>query len=88
MGAGVSRLAESRRRVDPVEGPLFAKVQTKTGPGQSPIYELLGKAGGKLPNWNFCKYLVGKDGAVLSFHPSKVAPDDPGLRAAIEAALK
>ena len=68
--------------------PLFAKVQTKTGPGQSPVYALLGAAAGKLPNWNFCKYLVGKDGTVLSFHPSKQAPDDPALRAAIEAALE
>ena len=68
--------------------PLFAKVQTKAGAGQSPVYTLLGEAAGKLPNWNFCKYLVGKDGKVLGFHPSKVAPDDAALRAAIEAALR
>ncbi len=71
-----------------VDFPLFAKVQTKAGEGQSPTYKLLGDAAGKLPNWNFCKYLVGKDGKVISFHASKVAPDDKDLRAAIEAALK
>ena len=71
-----------------VDFPLFAKVQTKAGEGQSPAYKLLGDAAGKLPNWNFCKYLVGKDGKVISFHASKVAPEDKDLRAAIEAALK
>lgn len=70
-----------------VDFPMFSKVQTKAGEGQSPIYATLGK-GGSLPNWNFCKYLVGKDGSVLRFFPSKVAPDDKELRAAIEAALK
>lgn len=70
-----------------VDFPLFSKVQTKAGDGQSPIYAALGK-GGSLPNWNFCKYLIGKDGTVLGFYPSKVAPDNKELRAAIEAALK
>lgn len=71
-----------------VDFPMFAKVQTKAGAGQSPIYAMLSEATGKLPNWNFCKYLVGKDGKPISFHPSKVAPDDAQLRAAIEAALR
>jgi glutathione peroxidase len=70
-----------------VEFPLFAKVETKSGSGQSPVFGLLGKATGKLPNWNFCKYLVGKDGSVLGFYPSKVAPNDAELRAAIDKAL-
>ena len=67
--------------------PMFAKVQTKAGPGQSPVYEALGKAAGKLPDWNFGKYLVGRDGAVLGFFPPKTPPDDPELRRAIDAAL-
>lgn len=67
--------------------PMFAKLQTKSGDGQSPIYALLGEQTGKLPNWNFCKYLIGKDGQVLGFFPSKVTPDDKDLRAKIEAAL-
>ncbi len=69
-----------------VDFPLFQKVVTKAGQGQSDIYATLG-TGGKLPNWNFCKYLVGKDGAVLGFYASKVAPNDADLRKAIEAAL-
>src|SRR4029453_13192635 len=65
-----------------VRFPLFAKIETKTGPGQSPVYAFLGR-GGDLPNWNFCKYLVGKNGEVRGFFPSKVAPEDRRLRNAI-----
>jgi glutathione peroxidase len=68
--------------------PLFAKCATKPGAEQSPVYAALSGATGKSPNWNFCKYLVGKQGEVIAFYPSKVAPDDAELRAAIEKALK
>jgi glutathione peroxidase len=69
-----------------VSFPLFEKLQTKAGPGQSPIYEFLGRSG-KLPTWNFAKYLVGKDGKVIQAYPSKVAPESPDLRDAILTAL-
>ena len=62
-------------------------MQTKAGAGQSPIYAMLSEATGKLPNWNFCKYLVGKDGKVIAFFPSKVTPESKELRDAIAAAL-
>jgi glutathione peroxidase len=71
-----------------VDFPLFAKVQTKAGAGQSPVYASLNAATGQLPDWNFGKYLVGKDGKVLGFYPPKTTPDDPRLRAAIDAALR
>jgi glutathione peroxidase len=67
--------------------PLFAKVQTKAGAGQAPLYAWLGKEGGKLPAWNFSKYLIGKDGKVIAFWPSKTTPQDPEVIAAIEKAL-
>jgi len=67
--------------------PMFSKVVTKAGPDQSPIYTWLGQ-GGNLPQWNFSKYVIGKDGRVVAFFPSKVTPDAPELRAAIESALK
>src|SRR5258706_7995379 len=66
--------------------PMFGKLVTKAGPEQSPIYAYLGKTG-NLPNWNFCKYLVGKDGKVIAFFPSKVAPESKDLKDAIETAL-
>lgn len=66
--------------------PLFAKQSTKPGPEQSPVYAWLGRSG-HLPNWNFCKYVIGKDGKVAAYFPSKVAPEARELLDAIEAAL-
>jgi len=67
--------------------PMFAKVETKQGDGQSPIYAALQKATGKQPKWNFCKYLVGKDGTPIAFYASGVKPGSDELKQAIEAAL-
>ena len=66
--------------------PLFEKAVTKAGPTQSPVYQYLG-ATGNLPRWNFAKYVVGKDGKVVQFFDSKVQPDAPEVKAAIEKAL-
>jgi glutathione peroxidase len=66
--------------------PMFSKLVTKAGPGQSPIYAYLGKSG-SLPRWNFGKYLVDKEGKVIEYFPSKVAPEARELREAIEKAL-
>jgi glutathione peroxidase len=66
--------------------PLYSKVKTKAGAGQSPIYAFLSKKDGP-PQWNFHKYLVGKNGEVLAAFPSSVSPDDKKLRAAIDAAV-
>jgi len=65
--------------------PMFEKIKTK-GDGQSPVYQFL-TTGFPAPTWNFCKYLVGKDGRVIKDYPSPVTPEDKGLRADIEAAL-
>jgi glutathione peroxidase len=67
--------------------PLFEKLKTKKGEGQSPLYARLGEASGKLPAWNFAKYLVGRDGRVISFFDSGTVPEDPKVVAAIESAL-
>ena len=66
--------------------PMFDKVVTRKGGGQSPIYAFLG-ASGQLPAWNFSKYVVDKQGKVVAFFPSEVEPDDSALRAAIAKAL-
>ena len=66
--------------------PMFEKVVTRAGEGQSPIYSFLGTSG-NLPAWNFSKYVIGKDGKIVAFFPSKVTPEAPELRAAIDKAL-
>ena len=68
-----------------VDFPLLAK-QDVNGPGRSPLYRHLVGAGGDI-QWNFEKFLVGKDGAVLRRFSPTTAPADPGLRAALAAAL-
>jgi glutathione peroxidase len=67
--------------------PLFSKVVTKAGEGQSPVYQFLTKSGAA-PPWNFAKYLLGKDGKVVAFFPSQVPPEAPALRGAVEKALE
>ena len=66
--------------------PMFEKVVTKRGAEQSPIYAFLGQSG-KLPAWNFSKYVVDKQGKITAFFPSDVTPADPKLRDAINKAL-
>jgi glutathione peroxidase len=67
--------------------PLFEKLRTKKGEDQSPLYAKLGEASGKLPTWNFAKYLVGRDGRVIQYFDAKTQPEDPKLVAAIDAAV-
>ena len=37
--------------------------------------------------WNFEKFLIGRDGAVVTRFAPSTTPDDPALTGAIEAAL-
>lgn len=80
-------IAEFCRLTYDVTFPMFAKVSTIPGPAQSPIYKFLG-ASGHLPEWNFSKYLIGKQGKVVAFFPGEVTPETPALRSAIAQALK
>jgi len=81
-----AEIATFCKRTYDVDFPMFSKVVTKANPDQSPIYKFLG-ASGNLPQWNFSKYLIDKNGQVIAFFPSKVTPDAPELRAAIQKAL-
>lgn len=65
--------------------PMFEKVVTK-GADASPVYAFLAKGFGA-PEWNFHKYVVGKDGKVVKAFPSKVKPESDELRKAIDDAL-
>ena len=74
-----------------VSFPLFAKIEVN-GAGAHPLYQWMESepttpAGPGDIKWNFEKFLIGKDGALLARFAPTVTPEDPGLRAAIEAAL-
>lgn len=66
--------------------PVFEKMPV-TGEHKSEIYRFL-STGHDEPDWNFTKYLIGRDGSVIERFGPKTTPDDPALRAAIDAALK
>ena len=69
-----------------VKFPMFAPTVV-TGANANPLHAALAKQTGKEPKWNFTKYLIGRDGQVIEYYPSKVTPDDPDLVKRIEAAL-
>jgi glutathione peroxidase len=72
--------------------PLFSKISVK-GEDQHPLYRFLTSdeanpsTGGEV-QWNFQKYLVGRNGKVLAKFLSRVKPMSGGLTSAIEKALK
>ena len=67
---------------------ILDKVRAK-GDDKSPIYARLTQTepAGDV-GWNFEKFLVGKNGAVIARYKSNVAPDAPELISAVESALK
>ncbi|MEI8313639.1 MAG: glutathione peroxidase [Verrucomicrobiota bacterium] len=70
--------------------PLMDKVRVK-GPEQSPLYAALTGPQAKFPGdvkWNFGKFLIGGNGAVLARFEPGTKPEDPVVVAAITAALK
>lgn len=67
--------------------PLLAKSGVKAGPEQCAVFEFLGTRTGKLPGWNFSKYLVGRDGQPIEFWGSGAKPDSKELVEALEKAL-
>jgi glutathione peroxidase len=80
-------IAQFCRLTYDVTFPMFEKVITTRGPGQSAVYAFLGGSG-HLPAWNFSKYVIDKQGHVTAFFPSEVTPEDPALRSAIAKALE
>ena len=71
--------------------PLFEKIEVN-GPGRHAVYDQLTAAEDAEGNagdvqWNFEKFLVSPDGAVVGRFRPQVEPEDPGLVRAIEGAL-
>ena len=69
-----------------VSFPLTEKMSVRADP--HPLWsDLARQPGSGPPVWNFTKYLVGGDGRLVAHWPTKVAPDDPRIITALEAAL-
>jgi glutathione peroxidase len=69
-----------------VKFPMFEK-SVVVGPSANALYKELSAATGKSPQWNFHKYLVGRNGQVIASYPSNVEPQDPRLMADMQRAL-
>jgi glutathione peroxidase len=69
--------------------PLFAKDHVN-GKEAQPLYAVLTGADSPFPGkitWNFNKFVIGRDGKILSRFDSKNKPESPEVTQAIEAAL-
>ena len=73
------------KRTYDVTFPIFSKISV-LGEDKDPLYQFLTEGGAAI-EWNFTKFLVGRDGRILARFPSKVTPDSPEVTAAIEKAL-
>jgi glutathione peroxidase len=66
--------------------PMMSKVSVK-GEDKTPLYGYLTENTGGDVKWNFTKFLVDKNGKIVSRFESKVTPDSPELTSAVEKAL-
>ena len=67
--------------------PMFEKIVVK-GAARHPLYDALiaAQPSGEI-QWNFEKFVVGRNGGVVARFAPTVAPDDPKLVSTIEAEL-
>ena len=72
--------------------PLMAKIHVK-GPEQHPLYAALTSKDAAIPgpagdiDWNFAKFVIGRDGQPVRRFANKVQPDAPELVQTVESAL-
>ncbi len=68
--------------------PMFSKITVK-GEDKHPLYKWLIEHADRHEEieWNFAKFLVGKNGAVAARFTPQTKPGDPKIAAAIEAQL-
>jgi glutathione peroxidase len=72
-----------------VSFPMSAKLEVN-GPDRHPLYAWLTDAANGQPGdieWNFEKFLIGRDGRLLKRYPPTVKPEDKGLLQDIADAL-
>lgn len=65
---------------------VAAKVDVK-GASAHPLFATLSQQGGE-PDWNYTKYLVGKDGRVIARFGPRTSPTSAEVQVAIDEALR
>ena len=69
--------------------PLFEKLHVK-GPDQHPLYAALTGPTSPMPgaiDWNFAKFVIGRDGKIITRFKASVKPDTKEVVSAVETAI-
>lgn len=69
-----------------VKFPMFSK-SSVVGRDANPLYKQLAQKTGESPQWNFHKYLIGRDGQTVRSYPSTLDPKNPSFLKDIERLL-
>ena len=69
-----------------VNFPMFATAKVR-GKKAHPFYRKLAEQSGVIPKWNFNKYLISREGTVVSTYGSSVKPDSVELTSDIKKLL-
>jgi glutathione peroxidase len=69
-----------------VKFPMFAKTRVKEGDAD-PLFQSLGEAAGRYPQWNFHKYLIDRNGRLTDDFLSFTSPESEIMVNAIEELL-
>ena len=69
-----------------IKVPMFEKVTVKEG-NAHPFFDQLAAAAGTYPTWNFHKYLIGRDGQLISEFSPRTQPYDDELVTSIQLAI-
>lgn len=69
-----------------VKFPMFSKSRV-SGPDANALFLQLAKRSGQAPQWNFHKYLIGRDGQTVLSFPSAVDPQSPMIIRGIDQFL-
>ncbi len=70
-----------------VEFPMFEKTTVRKG-NAHPFFAALAASSGTYPQWNFHKYVIGRDGELVSEFSPRTQPFDNRLVATLEDALQ
>jgi len=80
------QISEFCRLTYSVEFPMFEKMHVR-GQDAHPLFARLVEAGASQPQWNFYKYLIGRDGNFVAQYPSTTKPTSEKLVRTIEGLL-
>ena len=69
-----------------VKFPMFSKTSV-VGRDANALYRQLAQKTGETPQWNFHKYLIGRDGRTVRSYPSTLDPKNPAFVKDIERFL-